>query len=438
MVARDDSLIPPAFRLERLRPYGTGEAPPARPIRAPVSPEDENEDESESEALGIETEFEARADAAVVAEAGPAGEGAEAEQDNSADDERGRRRRRRRRRRDEPREVRHATAADEDADGAEADGPGRAEPGDAAREAETEAERRRRRRGRRGGRLRPRRDEPHDERRDDVAASDTTAEAAHPAAAETIEIVAAPASPIATPDETMALDPWAADSWSARYGVETASLAPFAGEPPPGEPPTTRSLDAEARQPEPTAEPTGAKVAAEAPADAFLEPEAVPIAEAEEGVPFVSDSERKFEAAESGAQTTPRWDDPAGAEAGMAMEFSAEPGSSASYNGGVAEPQPSAEPRRAGSAPEAAISANRGNAELAAAETAPEPVVGSPAESVPAPAGETAPEPAWAETLPAPSEPIPKPVSRPAEDLLVVTEKPATPRRGWWRRVTHS
>jgi len=50
MVARDDSLIPPAFRVERLRPYGAGEAPPLRAIQAPTLTEAEAEaDEDEDE-----------------------------------------------------------------------------------------------------------------------------------------------------------------------------------------------------------------------------------------------------------------------------------------------------------------------------------------------------------------------------------------------------
>ncbi len=61
MVARDNSLIPPAFRLERLRPYGAGEAPPVRPIQAPTFSEYEDEDEDESEEA--ETELDARTDA---------------------------------------------------------------------------------------------------------------------------------------------------------------------------------------------------------------------------------------------------------------------------------------------------------------------------------------------------------------------------------------
>src|SRR5437762_9994837 len=92
MVARDDSLIPPSFRLERLRAYGAGEAPPLpRSIQAPAIEEDEEEVAEEEE--DTET-MPARAEAA-------------GEQDG--DEERGRRRRRRRRRRsDEPREARSA------------------------------------------------------------------------------------------------------------------------------------------------------------------------------------------------------------------------------------------------------------------------------------------------------------------------------------------
>ncbi|MGC2411607.1 MAG: ribonuclease E/G, partial [Stellaceae bacterium] len=45
MVAQDDSLIPPNFRLERLRAYGAGEAPPLRAIQAPILAEEEEEEE---------------------------------------------------------------------------------------------------------------------------------------------------------------------------------------------------------------------------------------------------------------------------------------------------------------------------------------------------------------------------------------------------------
>jgi len=142
MVAQDDSLIPPSFRLERLRAYGAGDAPPLRAIQAPTLAEEEEEEAVEAAAPAIETV--------------PEQEGEE---------EHGRRRRRRRRRRsEEPREGRPAAATPAIAEpggttepGEEADQPARS-PAESERETEAEAERRRRRRGRRGGRTRPRRE----------------------------------------------------------------------------------------------------------------------------------------------------------------------------------------------------------------------------------------------------------------------------------------
>ncbi|HKS89063.1 MAG TPA: ribonuclease E/G, partial [Stellaceae bacterium] len=49
-VARDDALIPPSFRLDRLRAWGAGEAPPLRAIQAPAIVEDQEADEEEAEA----------------------------------------------------------------------------------------------------------------------------------------------------------------------------------------------------------------------------------------------------------------------------------------------------------------------------------------------------------------------------------------------------
>src|SRR5689334_13606234 len=98
LVARDDSLIPPSFRLERLRAYGAGEAPPLRPIQAPTVPEYDDEDADEAEEAEIEA-------------APPRANGADAAGEHETDEERGRRRRRRRRRRsDEGRESRPAAA----------------------------------------------------------------------------------------------------------------------------------------------------------------------------------------------------------------------------------------------------------------------------------------------------------------------------------------
>ena len=191
MVARDDSLIPPAFRLERLRSLTAAEtAPPPHLTQVPALEEDEDEDEDDE--IGA-----------------PIARGADGGEREAGDDERRRRRRRRRRspRRGEEREVRAADAAESDRDIAE----------DAATEeardehADTEADRRRRRRGRRGGRRRMRREDGTE-----------VAEAEHPVAAETIEILpASPAEP--APDEAPAPTEWPGD-----LGLEAASVPALA------------------------------------------------------------------------------------------------------------------------------------------------------------------------------------------------------------------
>src|SRR5438874_3456224 len=141
MVAQDDSLIPPNFRLERLRAYGVGEAPPLPAIQAPTLVEEE-EDEEEEEAAELPV--------AVT----------EAVADQEGEEARARRRRRRRRRRsDEPREARPAPAGAEMAAPEPSDAEGRPPRDEETAEREAEAERRRRRRGRRGGRVRGRRGE---------------------------------------------------------------------------------------------------------------------------------------------------------------------------------------------------------------------------------------------------------------------------------------
>jgi ribonuclease E len=402
MVARDDSLIPPAFRLERLRPYGAGEALPARPIQAPTLLEYDEEDEEEGE--------DAEAGLEAVAEAGTADETGETEPDQAADDERGRRRRRRRRRRDEPREARHGAspAADDEAKGAEADGAGSEEQGEAASDGDSEAERRRRRRGRRGGRLRPRRDEQRDEPR----------EAEVPAAAETVEIIAVEEAPVAAEAVAVPLYPW-----STGYGLETASLAPFAGEPAAGETAQSEPAARAEREIEDRRE-------QEAPGDGSGEPEAMPIAEAEEGVPFVSQSERELETADSGERPAMPSGEPARQTTEIVPESAVESAASDVGNSEAAEPPPAS-----------ALSADHGNVEPVATDAAPvepaapepEPAVSAgPAPPEPAPSEPPQPEPAPSE--PAYAEPAQAPASRPAEDVLVIAEKPANPRRGWWRR----
>jgi ribonuclease E len=145
LVARDDALIPPAFRLERLRAYSSAEVPlsPVAPLTQSPGFEDE-EDESEQ---GVEASDPDRR-----------------EEESEEERSRGRRRRRRRRRRDEETisgsatqsEVVEGAAEDSAEPVAAADGIAAGVNDDS--EEETEAERRRRRRGRRGGRRRARRD----------------------------------------------------------------------------------------------------------------------------------------------------------------------------------------------------------------------------------------------------------------------------------------
>jgi len=249
LVARDDALIPPSFRLERLRAYGAGEAPALpRSIQAPAI-EDEDEEADEAEEAEIEA-------------APPRPNGADAAGEHETDEERGRRRRRRRRRRsDEGRESRPAAAREpkEPAEPAEA-----REPRGAGEEERDSDERRRRRRGRRGGRIRGRRDEAAETRSPHVAA-------------KTIEIVPSGEGERAAEEiPAESLHPWAGDA-----GVETASLAPLAGE---------------------AFEPRHAP-----PSEREHEPEspAAPTAESEEGVPFVGETERVLEQAAAASQPAP-------------------------------------------------------------------------------------------------------------------------------------
>jgi ribonuclease E len=146
LVARDDALIPPAFRLERLRPYGAAEA--AASLTAPLTQAPDLEEE------GVEDEIEQGAEPA---------ESERREQEGEEEPSRSRRRRRRRRRHDEEPISASAARSEVVEEPAEAtaelapeDGRAGGEDGDG--EEESEAERRRRRRGRRGGRRRGRRE----------------------------------------------------------------------------------------------------------------------------------------------------------------------------------------------------------------------------------------------------------------------------------------
>jgi ribonuclease E len=225
LVARDDALIPPAFRLERLRALAPAEAPAAAvPLTLAAAEEEESEDDDASDA--VETT------------------GAETAGEESGDDRRRRNRRRRRRRRDvEPADA-LAEPADEvgveiaePADETVAAANGAAGHSDAIGD---EDDRHRRRRGRRGGRRRL---------RHPGGAEPSFADL--PAAAETVEIL--PTAAVAADEFTAADEPGyepgrgapkaadAAPVWAtepaAEFGpehdahrVEAASLPALAGD----------------------------------------------------------------------------------------------------------------------------------------------------------------------------------------------------------------
>ena len=152
MVGQDDTLIPPNFRLERLRAYAAGEAPAPRAVLPPPALiEDDDEEEELAEAA--------------PPHANGSGEHRERERPDDERGPRGQRRRRRRGRRGEngrePRpgeEGREPRRADTPAPAAGAEnGEDKAEEaGPPAEAGDGDAERRRRRRGRRGGRWRNR------------------------------------------------------------------------------------------------------------------------------------------------------------------------------------------------------------------------------------------------------------------------------------------
>ena len=320
MVAQDDSLVPPNFRLERLRSFGEGEAPALpRSIQAPTIAEEEDDDLDEDETEQEEAE---------TAEAGA----------ESDEDRRGPRRRRRRPRRSDegrgraPREAAEAPANGDEPAGAEAEREG-AEANGHDRDAD---ERRRRRRGRRGGRWRERR-----EAGEPAAAMHGNGEMPD---AETIEIVA-----VAENEQVAAEAPSTApmEPWSGEIGMEAASLAALAGDsaaPPPPVPAAASDRG------------NGAEIAA-------------PTVESEPGIPFVSERERVLEEV-----------------AAAPAERTAE------------EPAP---PLRHEPLPREPLPHETASHEHEAA----------------APRGERERSPV-------------------DEYVQTVTEKPATPRRGWWQRLT--
>src|SRR5271169_4618609 len=226
LMAQDDALIPPAFRLKRLRAYGPSEAPtiPAPLTQAPAIDEEEEPEDEVDEAIDAD----AHQSSAESAE---------------SDEERGHSRRRRRRRRRHEDEAggrgpapaaRAIEVVEEEGEHVAIAGPETGdEPGG---EEDGDGDRQRRRRGRRGGRRRPRREDGTERSLDDL----------HPIAA-TVEIVATTDDGELGPDEFEVAEGAQATAememlWPAELSrepgvevagteIETASLPALAGEP---------------------------------------------------------------------------------------------------------------------------------------------------------------------------------------------------------------
>ena len=273
LVARDDALIPPAFRLERLRAYEPAEAPilAVAPLtQASMLEEEEDEDEVDEAPETSDTE-------------------------QNGEEERGRsRRRRRRRRRHEEEPVSRPTAPASEV----VEEPGEEEgelivengrTGDDHRDSDEEgdAERRRRRRGRRGGRRRGRRE----------GDAEPSFEGSRPAA-DTIEILPTPGVEESVPTLVEARANWPFESGTA--AIETASLPALAGDP-------ASNLESAAASESgpPIADPVTvpgergefdmphrAPIGEPGEADRVTQAAAAPTAESEQGVPFVSETER--------------------------------------------------------------------------------------------------------------------------------------------------
>ena len=379
MVLQDDTLVPPAFRLERVRALTPQElAALPVPVVAPV-PEEEEEEYIEE---GLDDSVEAEGEPREPAARGERSGGEEA----GSDEDRPRRKRRRRKRRRPGEEQGQAQDGDESigegdedegeegetpdqAEGDEAEAEGAPVPsGAAGSDGLSDAERKRRRRGKRGGRRRRREDE-------------TGAPAAPAANAAGFAVEE---DPLGYPS---ALD-------YARDGREQLFAMP-----------------GEEDDIVPAPAPAEAPVAETAPAELVASAEPAVAAEtAPEEKPKRRRAPRK-KAVEAEAPTE------AVAEPAPAVEA-------------VAEEAPAEKPKRR-RAP-----ARKKAAAEAPAEVAVEPVV----EAAPAPVAEVVPEPTPVAAAPAPVEVTPEPA--PVEPEPVVVEPPpapaepaAPPRRGWWKRL---
>jgi ribonuclease E len=279
-VARDDTLIPPAFRLERLRAYTPTETAviPLAPLTQTVDIRADAEDEEIDEApRASDTEQE-------------------------GEDERGRsRRRRRRRRRHEEETAPYSTASEEEAveDAVEeesevVDEIDRANGDQDESDEEADLERRRRRRGRRGGRRRGRRE----------GGAEHGFEVPRPAS-DTVEILPAPVFEEAEQTLVTAREDAVAFDTGA-IAVETASLPALAGDPLPqahdialGESEVSQARPAESGSDEiPHTPPVPIQTG-----DGSLEPPGPSTAESEQGIPYASESEKVLETVTSSPES---------------------------------------------------------------------------------------------------------------------------------------
>jgi len=411
----DDSLIPPAYRMDRVKSELRPEELRPVALPAPVAvEEDEDEDEVEDEGVEeAETVVEAvveRQDA--TAEAGEKGEG------DAAGDEAGRKRRRRRRkRRDQPSQADAATAgegegaadggddapfggddageggSDEDGEEGEGEGGAAGEGGEEAGTAEGDDRPRKRRRGRRGGRRRRRNGEEGGEQ--------TTPEG------ESVESGEVPEAPIPAPAPTPAPLPAPMPVQVSHYTVpanlsrdavadvfEAAEAAEEAAE-------AARAAARAARAAQPV-------VVTPPPAEPVVEVVAVEAAVVPEQ-PAVGEEPAAEEKPKR--KRAPRKK----AEDAVAAESAAE-----------AEPAAEEKPKRKRAAPRKKALAEA-EAE-AVAEVVPQHAAAEPVEAETVTAEPVAPEP---EPAPAVVEAAPEPQPEPEPPAPV-----SPPRRGWWNKLT--
>jgi ribonuclease E len=262
LIARDDALIPPTFRLERLRAYGPSEAPAAFTV-PPLTQEPTGEEEEESEE--------------------PL-ESSEAEQDSGEGRGRTRRRRRRRRRHEEEAASQPISAAEEESegDGIEAVAASGGAASDEGADEDGDAERRRRRRGRRGGRRRGRREAGFEPGFDEPSPTSDTVEilpATEPERTDAL-VEARAASPVDT--DAVVLDTETSPALSVDPRPEDRRLTA-----------TSESESHLGERENVSSEPSSQPGDGEAPTAAPS-----PGAEVTEGEPYVRETERLLEAAQ--------------------------------------------------------------------------------------------------------------------------------------------